>query len=365
MHWLWLSLYHAAVMLWETFWALTLGFSLSAGAQVFWRNEQVTRQLGRDSWREVARATFFGAVSSSCSYAAAATAKTIFKKGAALVPTLAFMFAATNLVFELGFVLWLLLGWTFLLAEIVGALVLIGVMWLLVKLTLPRGLVEAARANISPEEASGCHSPGMMTAHESSDNHHPNHWAKVANAFIMDVSMMWKEVVIGFFIAGLLMTLVPADWWRHLFITQGPAPVRLIENALIGPLVAVASFVCSVGNLPLASLLWSGGISFGGVISFIYADLIIIPLILMYRKYYGTKAALYITAILFVSVVSAGIIVDLLFHALDLSPTVRPPDAMLHTSFQWNYTTGLDLVAGLVTGGFIWIHYRQRHAKTA
>src|SRR5271154_5486052 len=160
MGWLWQSLYSAAAMLWETFWALVLGFSLSAFLQVFFRKEQITKQFGRAGLREVALATFFGAVSSSCSYAAAATAKTFFKKGAALVPTLAFMFASTNLVLELGFILWLLLGWTFVMAEVVGAFVLIAVMWLLVKLTLPKGLVETARAHTGDEEESGCHSHG-------------------------------------------------------------------------------------------------------------------------------------------------------------------------------------------------------------
>jgi hypothetical protein len=363
LNWLWQSLYHSAAMLWETLWALVLGFSLSAFLQVFFRKEQITKQFGRSGLREVALATFFGAVSSSCSYAAAATAKTAFKKGAALVSTLAFMFASTNLVLELGFILWLLLGWTFLLAEVIGAFVLIAVMWLLVKFTLPKGLVEAARAHTGDEVKSCCHShePDMEEKDETFKEkiRRPESWVNVANAFIMDVSMMWKEILIGFFIAGLLMVLVPDNWWRNLFITQGTGSVRLIENAVVGPLIAVASFVCSIGNIPLASLLWSSGISFGGVISFIYADLIIIPLILIYRKYYGTKAALYITAVLFISMVSAGIIVDLLFGTLGLIPTVRPPSAIAEASFQWNYTTWLDFAAILLCGWFVWIHFRK------
>ena len=367
MNWLWHSLYAAAVMLWETLWALVLGFSLSAFLQVFFRKEQITKQFGRAGLREVALATFFGAVSSSCSYAATATAKTFFKKGAALVPTLAFMFASTNLVLELGFILWLLLGWTFLLAEVVGAFVLIAVMWLLVKLTLPKGLVEAARAHTDGEEKPCCHS------HEMEMNEEPfkekikrrENWARVADAFIMDVSMLWKEILIGFLIAGFLMVLVPENWWENLFITQGTGLVRLVENAIVGPLIAVASFVCSIGNIPLASLLWSSGISFGGVISFIYADLIIIPLIFIYRKYYGAKAALYITAVLFVSMVSAGIIMDLLFGALDLIPAVRAHDAIAEASFQWNYTTWLDFAAILLSGWFVWIHFTHGQNKAA
>ena len=363
MNWLGHGLYAAAAMLWETLWALVLGFSLSAFLQVFFRNEQITKQFGRAGLREVALATFFGAVSSSCSYAAAAMAKTAFKKGAALVPTLAFMFASTNLVLELGFLLWLLLGWTFLLAEVVGAFILIGVMWLLVRLTLPEGLVQAARAHADDEEMSCCHAPGM-DMEETNESfkekiRKPESWAGLADAFIMDVSMLWKEILIGFLLAGFLMVLVPDAWWKSLFIAHGPAPVRLLENAIVGPLIAVASSVCSIGNIPLASLLWSDGISFGGVISFIYADLVIIPLVLAYRKYYGTKAALYISAVLFISMVSAGIIVDLLFAAFGLVPAVRPPSAIAQASFQWNYTAWLNFGAILLSGWFVWIHFRK------
>jgi uncharacterized membrane protein YraQ (UPF0718 family) len=367
MNWLWESLYHAATMLWETLWALVLGFSLSAFLQVFLRKEQITKQFGRAGLREVALATFFGAVSSSCSYAATATAKTIFKKGAALVPTLAFMFASTNLVLELGFVLWLLMGWTFVLAEVVGAFILIAVMWLLVKLTLPKGLVESARAhNGGDEEGEGscCHSHGheMEPDDESFGKkiQQPESWERVAGAFFMETAMLWKEIAIGFLIAGFLMALVPEGWWAKLFITGGTGFPRLLENAVVGPLIGAVSFVCSVGNIPLASVLWSGGISFGGVISFIYADLIIIPLILIYRKYYGAKAALYVTAVLFVSMVSAGIIVDLLFSAMGLIPGVRPASAIAEATFQWNYTTWLDFAAILWCVWLVTLHLKNK-----
>jgi len=368
MNWPWQSLYAAGAMLWETLWALVLGFSLSAFLQVFLRNEEVTKRFGQTNLRSVGLATFFGAVSSSCSYAAAATAKTAFKKGAALVPTLAFMFASTNLVLELGFVLWLLLGWTFLLAEIVGAFVLIAIMWLLIKLTLPKGLVEQARSHGSDEEEHhhSHHHHEMEMPGESFPQKigHRENWARVASAFIMDVSMLWKEILIGFLIAGFLMVLVPDSWWQKLFVAHGPAPVRLIENALIGPLIAVLSFVCSVGNIPLASLLWSGGISFGGVVSFIYADLIIIPLVLIYRKYYGSKAAFYITTVMFVSMVVAGIMVDLLFGALGLIPIgPRPLSAMAQAPFQWNYTTWLNIPAILSTVWLFWVHYKTPSHK--
>jgi uncharacterized protein len=362
MNWLWHSLYAAAAMLWETLWALVLGFGLSAFLQVFFRKEQIAKQFGWAGLREVMLATFLGAVSSSCSYAATATAKTFFKKGAALVPTLAFMFASTNLVFELGFILWLLLGRTFLLAEVIGAFVLIAVMWLLVRLTLPKGLEEIARAHVDDGEKSCCHSHAMKLKEEPFKKQikRRENWARVADAFVMDTLMLWKEMLAGFLVAGFLMVVVPDEWWKNLFISHGNGSVRLVENSIVGSLIGAASFACSCGNIPLASVLWSGGISFGGVISFIYADLIIIPLILIYRKYYGAKAALYITGILFVSMVCAGIIVDLLFGALDLIPNVRPHSAIAEASFQWNYTAWLDFAAILLCSWFFRIHCKKK-----
>jgi hypothetical protein len=190
-------------------------------------------------------------------------------------------------------------------------------------------------------------------------------WARVADAFFMDVAMLWKEIVIGFLMAGFLMALVPENWWGKLFVAHGTGFLRLVENAVVGPIIAVASFVCSCGNIPLASVLWSGGISFGGVISFIYADLIIIPLIFIYRKYYGGKAALYITTILFVSMASAGIIVDLLFSALGLIPGGHLSHAIMQTGFQWNYTTWLDLVAILCCVWLVTLHFKNKKHMAA
>jgi hypothetical protein len=367
MNWLWHSLYEAAAMFWEVLWALVLGFMLSGVMQAFVSKQQMTRAFGRAGLHEVALATAFGAASSSCSYAAVAAARTAFKKGAALVPALAFMFASTNLVFELGLVLWLLMGWPFVLAELVGSFVLIGVMWLLVRLTLPQGLVEEARSH-TEEETTMCHSHDSS---EASVEEQPllgkmkqlENWRRVADAFVMDWSMLWKELIIGFVIAGLLAVLIPQHWWQALFLNRGTGALRLLENAVVGPLIAVASFVCSVGNIPLASLLWSSGISFGGVISFIYADLIVVPLIVVYKKYYGTKMAVYITLVMYVSMVVAGISVDLLFTALHLIPTgARPPSAATMASFQWNYSTYLNFVAIAVAAFLILIHVKNRRA---
>jgi uncharacterized protein len=357
--WFWLSLYHAFAMLWETFWALVMGFGISAILQVFVSKEQMSRAFGHAGFREVVLASALGAASSSCSYAAAAAGRSAVKKGAALIPAVAFMFASTNLVIELGAVLWVLMGWQFVLAETLGAIVLIGLMWMLFKLSFSKDLEEEARKNAGGDEVDDdcCHTGQDNSSHSETEGK----WTKVANAFVMDWMMLWKEIAAGFLIAGFLATLVPPTAWQALFLQSGPASLRLFGNALVGPLIAVASFVCSIGNIPLASLLWSNGISFGGVISFIYGDLIVIPLILVYAKYYGARAAAYITVIFYVCMVAAGILIDLIFNAFDLIPKgPRPASAVAHAHIAWNYTSWLDLVAGVVFIALITLYLRAR-----
>ena len=359
MDWFWHGIHHAAAMAWETFWALVLGFGVSAALQVFVSKERMGRLFGRTTLGTMMLATGFGAASSSCSYAAAAAARSAFKQGAALIPALAFMFASTNLVIELGATLWVLMGWRFVLAEGIGSFVLIGLMWALARLIFPRDLEESARRTVdNADDGGGC-------CHGGEHDHGravgaPGKWRQMADAFVRDWQMLWKEIAGGFVIAGFLAALVPEGWWKALFLANGPGWLRLTENAVVGPLIAVVSFVCSVGNIPLAGLLWSDGISFGGVISFLYADLIIIPLVLIYRKYYGNRPAFYLTLVFLLSMVGAGIIVDLIFGALHLVPAgPRPPSALMSAHFQWNYTTWLDLIA-LVAGGILVALHMQR-----
>ena len=363
--WLWMGLYHSAAMLWETLWALVLGFGISAGLQVFVSKEGMTRLLGRAGPKEILLAIGFGAASSSCSYAAASVGRSAFQKGAALVPALAFMFASTNLVIELGAVLWLLMGWRFVLAEVIGAFVLIAVMWLLITIFLPKKLEEEARQNAGTTvEASCCHD-GKEHEHEHAhdEDRSRRRLGRLATAFWMDWAMLWKELIMGFLIAGFLAALVPADWWKGLFIETGSPILRLVENAAVGPIIAILSFVCSVGNIPLASLLWTNGISFGGVISFIYADLLVIPLIFIYRKAFGGRTALYIVVIFYASMVAAGIIVDLVFNVLNLIPTgERSTSAIEHATFSWNYTTWLDFVA-IAVAVWLWV-VKMRRQRT-
>ncbi|MBA3652534.1 MAG: permease, partial [Chthoniobacterales bacterium] len=258
----------------------------------------------------------------------------------------------TNLVIELGAVLWLLMGWRFVLAEVTGAFFLVAIMWLLVRLFVPKSLENEARAQANKSTGHSCHE-------HDHDGHQPETLQQLASAFVMDWQMLWKGNYHRLPHRRFAGGFCPTTWWQALFLENGPAPVRLIENAIVGPIIAVGSFVCSVGNLPLASLLWSHGISFGGVISFIYADLIVVPLLVIYFKYYGARAATAITLILFTSMVLAGIIVDLIFSALDLVPTgPRPPSAMRHAMITWNYTSWLDVLAAVALTVLLVVHFR-------
>ncbi|MDB5028607.1 MAG: hypothetical protein JWO66_2296, partial [Candidatus Eremiobacteraeota bacterium] len=250
-------------MAWQVGWSLILGFTLSAAVQSLVSKEQMQCLLGRDGVREIALATGFGAASSSCSYAAAAMSKTLFKKGAALVPSLAFLFSSTNLVIELGIILWLLLGWQFTAAEWIGGLVLIAIMAVLVKLTYPKALVEEARRHV--DEVTG-HDHGSMEGEGASIAERlrdPGTRVAIAQNFAMDFSMLWKDLLAGFVIAGSLAAFVPNGAWKVLFVTGAPPAVQLVGNAVVGPLIAIVSFVCSIGNVPLAAVLWASGISFG------------------------------------------------------------------------------------------------------
>ncbi|MBV9439905.1 MAG: permease [Candidatus Eremiobacteraeota bacterium] len=341
-------------MAWQVAWSLILGFTLSAAVQALVSKERMQRALGRDGVGEIALAAGFGAASSSCSYAAAAMSKTLFKKGAALIPSLAFLFASTNLVVELGIVLWLLLGWQFTAAEWIGGLVLIAILALLIKLTYPRALVEAARAHV--DEATG-HDHGSMEGEGTSlfaRLRSPATRVAISQNFAMDVGMLWKDLAAGFLIAGALAAFVPDTGWKALFLTSAPPLLQAVENALAGPAIAVLSFVCSIGNVPLAAVLWSSGISFGGVLAFLYADLIVLPLLDIYRRYYGVPMMLYIFGVFFVTIVLSALVMDAAFSAVHLVPRPNPAAQAALTSFSLDATFWLNVGFGAVAV-YLWI----------
>lgn len=333
-------------MAWQVSWSLVLGFTLSGAVQALVSKERMQRALGRDGIREIALATGFGAASSSCSYAAAAMSKTLFKKGAALVPSLAFLFSSTNLVLELGIVLWLLMGWQFAAAEWIGGVLLVAIMAVLVKLTYPRRLVEEARRHV--DEATG-HDHGSMESGSGSlvaRLRDPATRVAIAQNAAMDFSMLWKDLLGGFLIAGALAAFVPGGAWKVLFLSGAPPAVQLIGNAVVGPVIAVLAFVCSIGNVPLAAVLWASGISFGGVLAFLYADLIVLPLLDVYRKYYGARMMAYVFGVFFATIVTSAIAMDGAFSALHLVPRPNPNVRHDLTMFSLNYTFWLNLAFG-------------------
>jgi uncharacterized membrane protein YraQ (UPF0718 family) len=347
--WILDGLVNAGRMLWEVWWALVLGFALSGIVQAWVPRARLERALGRRGVREVSLATALGAASSSCSYAAIAIAKSLFTRGASLVSAMTFQFASTNLVFELGIVLWLFLGWQFTLAEFVGGLVLILLLWGAVELLISPRLEEAARSHAVAAEAGHVHhsteTAGLPLRNRLASL---QAWSDVAHNFRGDWEMLWKEILAGFVIAGYVATL-PMQFFNRLFLTDASGPVRVIENVLVGPLVAALAFVCSIGNIPLAAVLWSGGISFAGVLAFIFADLIIVPIVLAYRKYYGSRVAARLVAAMFGAMVVAALAVDGLFSAVGLVPTHRPPlSSISERPVTWNYTTALDIVFTVV-----------------
>lgn len=331
-------------MFWKTGWSLVLGFLISAILQAVVSKERMRQALGRDGGKEIALATLLGAASSSCSYASAAISRTLFKKGAALIPSLAFLFASTNLVIELGIILYLLLGWQFMLGEWIGGVVLIVIMSVLVRLTYPQRLVDEARQH--PETAAG-HEHGEMTAPGETLGEklrRPETRTLVAQNFVMDWTMLWKDLLLGFLIAGALSAFVPDSFWQTLFLHNTSEWVKAPANALLGPLVAVITFVCSIGNVPMAAVLWGAGVSFGGVLAFLYADLIVLPLLDVYRRYYGWKMAAYIGGLFYVTMAAAALIMDGAFNLLGWIPPQKTDIQAEMTHFALDYTFWLNLI---------------------
>jgi uncharacterized protein len=335
------------LMAWAVWWALVLGFAISAIVQAWVPRERIERALGGSGARPVGWATGLGAASSSCSYAAIAIAKSLFQKGSSAASALAFQFASTNLVIELGIVIWVLLGWQFTLAEFVGGLILIVVMTVLLRLFVSNRLEEQARSHALEADAGHQHrsAGARMTTRERLTS--LSAWSDVAHNFRNDWSMLYKEIILGFVLAGFIGQLGD-DFFNSLFIVHAPAGIKLLENAIVGPLIALLSFVCSVGNVPLAAVLWSGGIGFAGVISFIFADLIVLPIILIYRKYYGNQFALRIVALMFVTIVIAALVVNGLFSAAGLIPDVRPTRADIFSHVKVDYKLFTNIFGAIV-----------------
>ncbi len=338
----------AGSMTWQITWSLILGFMLSAVIQAVVRRETISRLLGDDRPATLARATGLGAASSSCSYAAVALARSLFRKGASFTAAMVFEIASTNLVIELGVILALLLSWEFTLAEFVGGPIMIVLLAVAFRLFVGRQLLDAARDQADRGLA------GSMEGHAAMDMSirgegsfvqrllSRDGTAAVSHIFVMEWAAVLRDIVIGLLIAGAVGAWVPETFWQQLFLVDHPTLAK-VWGPLIGPVIAVLSFVCSIGNVPLAGVLWNGGISFGGVISFIFADLIIIPILIIYRKYYGTKMMLVLLGIFYATMVIAGYAIEFLFGGLGLVPEQRDAKVM-EESIRWNYTSILNII---------------------
>jgi uncharacterized membrane protein YraQ (UPF0718 family)/YHS domain-containing protein len=357
------SLRESFFMFWETLWPLVLGFGLAGAVQAFVSRDAMRQRLGNHGTPAVLRATGYGMVSSSCSYAASAMAKSLFVKGADYIAAMVFMFASTNLVLELGIVLIVLMGWQFAVSEFVGGIIMIALLSTLGALWLRGRLVVQARARLESEEEEAEHQHGA--AAQRTGERPPLKeqlrsaagWADSATYTMSDLTMLRRELVIGYTVAGFLAVLVPTSVWQAVFIT-GHGFWTSVENAIVGPFIAIISFVCSIGNVPLAAALWSGGISFGGVIAFIFADLIAFPLLLIYRRYYGPRLMLRMLVVFWALMSTAGLLTELLFRAAGIVPTMRPT-TIAPARFSWNYTTYLNLIFLALFGLLYWT-YRNR-----
>ncbi|MFC6838394.1 permease [Halomarina ordinaria] len=380
--------------LWTASWAIIMGLTITSLVQVYVSKERMARLLGEESLGGLTKATVFGAASSGCSFGAVAIGKGLFKKGAHVVNVLAFMFASTNLIVELGLMILILLGWEFLVAELLGGLVLITVMALIVHVTLPENLFEQVRAELTQRDdeqgvtedptcgmegndqysiatdggetlkfcSKGCLETYQQEAASSGGWRDEllswGGWYKLGNQYRKEWAMIWKDVVAGFLISGFVIVFVPQWVWNALFI-RGDGVIASAENAVMGVTIAVISFVGSIGNVPFAVALWGGGVSFAGVIAFVYADLITIPVLNVYRKYYGWKVMLYILGVFFVTMAFTGFLMEELFSALGIVPDLAGGEtASEQTYFTINYTFYLNVIAFALSGVLLYAYWR-------
>jgi uncharacterized protein len=358
-HQLWRALSFSFGMTWEILWALILGFALSAVVQAVVSKREIERLLPDDSPKTLAVASALGAASSSCSYASVALARSLFRKGANFTAAMAFEIASTNLVVELGIVMALLLGWQFVVGEFVGGPLMIVAIAVLFRAFLRPALLAEARSEADKGRL------GSMEGHAEMDMSvgalrrllTPQGFTATADSFVMDWAAVGRDIAGGLLVAGALAAWVPDSFWRGLFL-EHHATLAKVWGPLIGPLVAMLSFVCSIGNVPLAAVLWNGGISFGGVLAFVFADLLILPILDIYRRYYGWRMAAFIFVTFYASMVSAGLVVEFLFEGVGIERKARNAKVEM-ASVSWNYTTALNIVFLLLAASLAWRYFRR------
>ncbi|UKA73530.1 permease [Arthrobacter sp. FW306-06-A] len=358
------SVLEAFFMFWATLWALIFGFTLSGAVQAFVSRHEMQKAMGDHRAGTVVRTGFLGAASSSCSYAATALAKSLFQRGADFTTAMVFMVASTNLVVELGIVLWLLIGWQFALAEFVGGAIMIALFVLIAPRVFPAAELAQARERLNARASAKGHAAESDEAERHGVSLRQRlrskaGWADAAGYAVSDVSMLRRELLIGYLVAGILAVAVPASAYSVVFFS-GHGFWTDLENVIVGPFVAFISFVCSIGNVPLAAALFKGGLSFGGTVAFVFADLIALPLVIIYGKFYGRRIASRIFFSFWAVMSVSGLIVDLLFRALGIPAPDRPTE-IARTSFEWNYTTWLNIAAIAVGAVVYWLYRNREH----
>ena len=343
-----------AGLFWMALWAFALGYLISSMIQVFVTRDRLQQAMGETGPKSIGLGTFFGFISSSCSFAALATARSLFVKGAGFVPSLAFLLASTNLVIELGIVIAVFLGWQFVVGEYVGGILLILITWLLVKLINPAGLIKKARERAEAQEGSDGSGeiPDWKKMIQSREG-----WRKVSKRYVMEWGMVWKDVTIGFTVAGIIAVFVPRSFFEALFIGSGsedPAFWQVLAQSVVGPVAAFFTFIGSMGNIPLAAVLFSNGVSFAGVMAFIFSDLVVLPVLRIQAKYYGWPMALFILGVFLAALVSAAIIMHYGFSALGMLPDGSGSEAVADREFfSIDYTFVLNLIFLALSGVFL------------
>lgn len=347
---------------WKSGWAFVLGYMISAAIQTFVPRRNLTRHMGDANAKSVSISTAFGSISSSCSFAALAAARTLFAKGAHFVATIAFMFASTNLVIELGILIFIFLGWQFLVAEIIGGLLLIAISSALIRLTYPKELIDEAREKVRQE---------VSTEEEDFDWKDRitslSGWTRVGRSFVMEWKMVWREILVGFTLAGFIAVFVPDSFWKAIFMASDAAASDasfwlVLENAMVAPFVAGATFIGSMGNIPLATVLASSGVLFAGLMGFIYSDLMVPPLVKVNAKYYGWPVAVYIACVMYVSIVLTAIALHYGFLAAGMLPeSTRKATDM--AKFAIDYSFWLNLAALAATAAMLWLHSKRKEMQ--
>ena len=353
--------YTTAGFFWMALWAFALGYVISSMIQIFVTEKKMQKAMGEKASKGVLLGTFFGFISSSCSFAALASTKSLFKKGASFVSSIAFLLASTNLVIELGIIISIFLGWQFVVGEYAGGILLIGISWLLIGLINPKKLIENARKNLSENEEEEDQSNKSWKQKMKSEES----WAKVSKQYGMEWKMVWKDVTVGFTIAGIVAVFVPDSWFQTLFIGTGNGTtdfsfLQILEHIVVGPVAAFITFIGSMGNIPLAALLFGKGVSFAGVMAFIFSDLVVFPILRINAKYYGWKMALFILFLLFTALVGASLVLQYTFDFMSILPDPSQVSVKDSDYFKMNYTFFLNLVFLAVSGYLIYLGFFKR-----